>query len=262
MNINEMRVIRDQIAAAEREAAELILHAHGVLAEMKSGHRDVVTEYDRKVQELLMARLREAVPGARFFCEENNQRDDLDTECLFIIDPIDGTMNFVRGFSRSCISVACANHGELVAAAVYNPYLDEMFTAVKGEGAQLNGRPIHTYDGPLSESIVCFGSAPYNQALTASTFRMAERAHRASLDIRREGSAALDLCSAAAGRAGAYFELEVSTWDYAAGMLIVREAGGRCVNLEGETLGLVMGKTSILAGGKQAAAELLEALRG
>ena len=260
MRIEEMRDIRDKIEAAEREAAQLILHAHGVLAEMKTGHRDVVTEYDRKVQELLVDRLRRAVPGARFFCEENNQRDDLNAECLFIIDPIDGTMNFVRGFSRSCISVACANHGELVAAAVYNPYLDEMFTAVKGEGARLNGRPIHAYDGPLSESVVCFGTAPYNQALTTRTFRLAERAHRASLDIRREGAAALDLCSAAAGRAGAYFELEISPWDYAAGMLLVQEAGGRCTNVDGEPLGLTGGKTSILAGGPLSAVELLQAL--
>ncbi len=260
MDLKEAKRICEEIVRAEREAAVLMLHAHSILAECKTGHRDVVTEYDRKVQALLMERLSASVPGARFFCEENNQRDSLAEARLFIIDPIDGTMNFVRGFHHSSISVACACRGELMAAAVYNPYVDEMFTAVRGGGAAVNGRPIRAWEGPLSESVVCFGTAPYNQALTEKVYRLAERAHRASLDLRREGSAALDLCSAAAGRAGAYFEPEVSPWDYAAGLLIVREAGGQATTLEGEPLVLGPDKTSILAGGPRAAAELLQAL--
>lgn len=260
MEIYAAKALCRAIEFAEREAAGLMMQAHGILAECKTGHRDVVTEYDRRVQNLLMERLSAAVPGACFFCEESDRRDDLEAERLFIIDPIDGTMNFVRGFGHSCISVACAEKGELMAAAVYNPYLDELFSAVKGGGAFLNGRPIRAWEGPLSESVVCIGTAPYNQELTGPTFRMAERAHRASLDIRREGSAALDLCSVAAGWAGAYCELEVSTWDYAAGLLLVQEAGGQVFTAEGKALGLLPGKTSILAGGPQAAAELLRAL--
>lgn len=260
MDRDESMAVCRRIQELEREAAELILHAHGILSECKSGRRDVVTEYDRKVQALLMQGLAAAYPGAGFFCEESARHDALEADRLFIIDPIDGTMNFVRGFHHSCVSVACASKGTLVAGAVYNPYMDEMFTAVRGGGAFLNGRPIHVWDGPLAESVVCFGTAPYRADLTGRTYRLAERAHRASLDLRREGSAALDLCSAACGRAGAYFELEVSLWDYAAGALIVREAGGLCRTVEGEELGLRPGKTSILAGGPQAAAELLKAL--
>ena len=90
-----------------------------------------------------MTRLREALPDARFFCEEMNEQDDLDAEQLFIIDPIDGTMNFVHGFHHSCISVAYAERGVVRAGAIYNPYVDEMFTAISGQGARLNGRPIH-----------------------------------------------------------------------------------------------------------------------
>ena len=133
--------ILDHITAAQREAAELMMQAHGILAECKTGHRDVVTQYDRRIQELLMQRLSRDVPGAHFFCEENGQQDPTDAEHLFIIDPIDGTMNFVRGFGHSCISVAYMSRGELRAASVYNPYLDEQFTALSGEGAWLNGRP-------------------------------------------------------------------------------------------------------------------------
>lgn len=262
MDIQEERDLLRAIEAVQREAAELIMHAHGILAEAKTGRRDVVTEYDRRVQQLLIDRLGAAVPGARFFCEENGRRDELNAERLFIIDPIDGTMNFVHGFNHSCVSVACVSRGQPVAAAVYDPYMDEMFTAVKGGGAFLNGRPVHVSGAPLAESVVCFGTAPYKPQLSEKTFRMALKVQLASLDLRRRGSAALDLCYVAAGRAGAYFELEVAPWDYAAGLLIVRESGGVCTKADGSPLGIAPDKTSILAGGPLAAAELTELLKG
>ena len=218
--------ILDHITAAQREAAELMMQAHGILAECKTGHRDVVTQYDRRIQELLMQRLSRDVPGAHFFCEENGQQDPTDAEYLFIIDPIDGTMNFVRGFGHSCISVAYMSRGVLEAAAVYNPYMDELFTAVRGAGAFLNFRLIHVETAPLSETIFCFGTSPYYADLTDETFRLARIAYDATLDLRRFASAELDLCAVAAGRAGLYFELSLSLWDYAAGALIVTEAGG------------------------------------
>ena len=236
------------IEKAEREGAELMLHARKVLAETKSGRRDVVTEYDRRVQELLMKRLREAAPEAGFFCEETEEHSRADRGLVFIIDPIDGTMNFVRGFHHSCLSVACALDGEVMAGAIYNPYLDEMFTAVRGQGAFLNGRPIHVAEGELAENVVCFGTAPYNPACTEQTFALARRLYDMSLDVRREGSAALDLCSVAAGRAGLYFELSLSLWDYAAGMLLVREAGGVCRTPDGGEPPLSGEKSGIVAG--------------
>lgn len=251
------REILEKITAAQKEAAELIMHAHGILAEIKTGHRDVVTEFDRKVQELLIERLSTTVPGAAFFCEENSRRDSLEAEHVFIIDPIDGTMNFVRGFHHSAISVAYMSRGELLAASVYNPYVKECFTATKGEGAWLNGRPISASDLPLSESVVCCGTSPYNPELADSTFELIKKAFIAGLDIRREGSAALDMCSAAAGRAGVYFEPSVSLWDVAAGMLIVNEAGGRCCCLDGSPLPLDGRKSSVVAGGSQAVSDFL-----
>ena len=214
----------EKIVSAERSAAKIMMHAHDIIAESKSGQRDIVTEYDKRVQEYLMQVLSESVPEARFFCEEQKEHDDLHARHLFIIDPIDGTMNFARGFNHSCISVAYMSAGELRAAAVYNPYVDEMFTAVKGEGAYLNGRRLHVSDAPLSDSVVCYGTSPYSTELADETFRLARIAFNAGLDLRREGSAELDLCSVAAGRAGLYFEMQVSIWDYAAGALLVREA--------------------------------------
>lgn len=242
----------------EREAAELMLHAKHILSENKDDSRNVVTQYDKQVQELLMERLSAAVPGAKFYCEEEMQRDDLKAEHIFIIDPIDGTMNFVRGFNHSCISIACSSMGEIKAAAVYNPYTDEMFTAIKGKGAFLNGKQIHVSENPLSDSLVCCGTSPYNTALKDMTFDMMKNAFTASLDIRRQGSATLDLCSVAAGRAGVYFELSTYLWDYAAGALLVTEAGGALTDINGDPMPFDGGRSSIVAGFKATADEFLE----
>lgn len=250
------------IRSAEREAAELMLHARKILAETKTGARDVVTEYDRRVQELLIRRLKEALPEAMFFCEENMRQDDLGAETVFIIDPIDGTMNFVHGFHHSCISVAYMSRGRVLAGAIYNPYMDEMFTALKGGGAFLNDSPIHVTDAPLAESLVCCGTTPYDPGMAERGFELMKKAFLASLDLRREGAAALDLCSAAAGRAGAYFELRVSLWDYAAGALITEEAGGVCTTVDGTPLPYDGSRTSILAGSRQALEKLLEIFGG
>lgn len=257
MEANHYEVILKHIESAQREAAELMLQARSILAETKTGRRDVVTEYDRRVQALLMERLGAAVPGAHFFCEEMQERDRLDSAQLFIIDPIDGTMNFVHGFHHSCISVAYAEDGTVMAGAVYNPYVDELFTAIRGQGARLNGSPIHTADGGMKENIVVFGTAPYDAALAEKTFDLAKKVFAASLDLRREGSAALDLCTVAAGRAGLYFELQVSLWDYAAGALIVEEAGGQCCKPDGTPLPRDGSKPGILAGSPTAIQEFL-----
>lgn len=257
----EARKILELLISAEREAAELLLHASKVMAEEKSGSRDIVTEYDRRVQALLVARLGAAVPGAAFFCEEGGVRDATDAENVFIIDPIDGTMNFLRHMNNSCISAALMQRGVLTAAAVYNPYADELFTALRGEGAWLNGTPIRADDAALNASLFCFGSSPYHTELTDESFRLARIAYDNSLDIRRFASAELDLCSVAAGRAGLYFELEISFWDYAAGLLIVQEAGGVCTDIEGRPMPLDGRSSSVLAGGRQAYADFLRLIK-
>lgn len=245
------------ICEAQREAAALIMQANHVITENKSSGRDVVTQYDRKVQDLLVQHFSAKVAGARFFCEENDAQDDLNAEHLFIIDPIDGTMNFVQQFNHSCISVAYMSRGKLRVASIYNPYVDEMFTAIAGEGAKLNGRAIHASQAPLAESVVCCGTAPYMPELADKTFKLMKAAFLNSLDIRRQGSAALDLCSAASGRAGLYFELSTSLWDYAAGLLIVQEAGGICLDCEGQPMPLDGSKSSVCAGSPKAVEEFL-----
>ena len=232
------REILDIICAAEREGAELIMQARHVLSERKSGARDVVTEYDRRVQELLVERFSSAVEGARFFCEENDRQDDLNAEHVFIIDPIDGTMNFVRQLNHSCISVGLYVGGRMESAAVYNPYYDELFTAGRGRGAYLNGKRLEMKPVSLQESLVLFGSAIYYRDTVPATVRMVQELFPMTLDFRRGGSAALDLCYVAFGGGDLFFETCLQPWDYAAGSLIVTEAGGIVTALDGNELRL------------------------
>ena len=250
--------VLDVMVLAERKAAELILHAHGVIAETKGDARDVVTEYDLRVQQLVMDMLREKYPGAAFFCEESDSPDSLDGEMVFIIDPIDGTMNFVHGFKRSAVSIGFMSRGEILAGAVYNPYLDELFTAVKGNGARLNGREIRADDAGLRNSVVCVGTSPYRPDLSRECFDLIRRVFDHSLDIRREGVASLDLCSVAAGRAGVYCENSTSLWDYAAGSLIAAEAGAVLATIGGGRLPFSAGKTSIVCAGPETMKDFLE----
>ena len=132
---------------------------------------------------------------------------------------------------------------------IYDPYKDELFTAERGGGAFLNGRPIHVTEESLENSVVLYGTSPYNLDLADETLVRVRSVYGHCLDVRRSGSAALDLCYVAAGRAGLYFELELSLWDYATGALIVEEAGGICTDISGARLQFTEpGKSSVYAG--------------
>lgn len=253
----EYEKILEMICTAEKKAGERILHAHDIMPKNKTDARNVVTEYDTSIQQMLMDTFSAALPGAHFFCEEMDNPDSLDAEHVFVIDPIDGTMNFVRGFHHSCISTAYMNRGVISAAAIYNPYVDEMFTAIAGKGAWLNGKKLEIENVSLAESVVCFGSAPYYRDTRDRTLELVRASLDIGLDIRREGSAALDLCSVASGRAGVFFEMLLSFWDFAAGMLIATEAGAEILTVDGEPLPLNGSKSSVLCGAPDAVRDFL-----
>lgn len=219
-----------EILRAEGEILRGALDAEISVRE-KTGPRDVVTAYDTLVQQHLEQKLHTLRPEAGFLGEEG--LDIPHGGERFIIDPIDGTMNFSRGYRRSCISVALEREGQIVLGAVYDPYQDELFWAERGQGAFLNGRPVHVSDRPLDEGLVMFGTTPYTRELADQTFVLAKRFYLASLDLRRSGSAAIDLCAVAAGRAEAFYELLLSPWDHAAAGLIIEEAGGFVESMEG-----------------------------
>lgn len=243
-----------QIVEAVRACGEIILHADRTKTgiDEKSGHANFVTVYDKKVQAELQNRLLEILPEAVFVGEEDNsvsnevEKSSIMKGFAFIVDPIDGTTNFIKDYHVSAISVGLTKEGGQYMGVVYNPYLNEMFTAVKGEGAFLNGAPIHVSKEPLENGIVLFGTSPYYEELNRISFDMAYDYFTKALDVRRSGSSAIDLCSVAAGRAELFFELRLSPWDYAAGALIVEEAGGRVTKVDGGEITLSEG-CSILA---------------
>ena len=187
----------------------------------KSGPADFVTDYDKKVQDALQRGLADIIPDAHFIGEEGSTRLFDDKGKFFIVDPIDGTTNFIKNLHASAISVALAVDGAVELGVIYNPYLDELFTARRGRGAFCNGKPIRVSSEPLENGIVIFGTSPYNKEVSEKSFKLAYEYHRRALDVRRTGSAAIDLCNIAAGRAELFFELILSPWDYAAGALIV-----------------------------------------
>lgn len=234
-----------------RQAGEIILSARDVEAGVreKTSPRDLVTSYDLQVQAFLHRELLKLLPQAAFLGEEAevSPEEIQNAEWLFIVDPIDGTTNFVQGFHNSCVSVGLARRGVMEYGLVYNPYDGELYAARRGQGAALNGVPIHCRDHPLDRSLLIFGSALYYRELVPETLRLFNLAFPLVQDIRRFGSAALDLCYLAAGRAGAFYECRLCPWDYAAGALIAEEAGCKVSQLNGTPLDLFQ-KSSVLAG--------------
>ncbi len=230
----------EQIKECVRSCGEIILNADraACLVDAKAGEANFVTTYDKKVQEVLQEKLLEILPEATFVGEEEDIHASIAKGYAFIVDPIDGTTNFIKDYHTSAISVGLTKDGEQYMGVVYQPYLDEMFTAMKGQGAYLNGKPIHVSKEPLSNGIVLFGTAPYYQELNRPSFELAYEYFQKALDVRRSGSAAIDLCTIAAGRAELFFELRLSPWDYAAGSLIVKEAGGKVTTADGEEITL------------------------
>lgn len=224
---------------------------------------NMVTVYDVEIQNFLIEKIKQIIPSAVFFAEEqDNDKDVTKAEYCFVIDPIDGTTNFVHGYLHSCISVAMLCFGKPVFGAVYNPYMDEMFYAVRGEGAYLGNRRISVSDRPLSRSIVAVGTSPYNkQTMGSDTFRLAYEIYRGCSDVRRFGTAALSLCYVAAGRTDGFFELALSPWDFAASALIISEAGGIVTDIQGEEIGF-SAVTSVVAAAPCVHKFIVETARG
>ena len=208
-------------------------HLH---VDAKSSRTDLVTQYDKEVQERLRKGLLEIMPDAHFVGEEGTTQTFAPAGKFFIVDPIDGTTNFVKDYHFSCISVALVIDNTAELGVIYNPYADEMFWAQRGQGAFCNGKRLHVSNEPLENGIVVFGTAPYHEELSEKTFQLAYGYFKKALDIRRSGSAALDLCTIAAGRAELFFELFLSPWDFAAGALMVTEAGGLVSDYDGRPL--------------------------
>lgn len=202
--------------------------------EHKQGEeRNLVTEMDKKAEQLIIEKIRKRYPQHNFLGEESGSHKAA-SDYKWIIDPLDGTTNFTHGLQIFCTSIALEYKGEIVLGAIYDPSMDELFTAEKGKGAYLNNRKIHVSEATrLMESLIVTGfpydikDNPYNAVQHFSNFLMECQA------VRRLGSAALDLSYVACGRFDGFWEVSLNPWDMAAGVLFVEEAGGKFTNFKG-----------------------------
>ena len=223
---------------AVRKAARTVQRDFGELSNLQvsvKGPGDYVTAADRRCEKVLRQELEKSRPGYGFLMEESGAIDGTDPEHRFIIDPIDGTTNFMHAVPFFGISVACERKAEIVAAVTFNPITDEMFTAEKGAGAFLNNRRMRVAARKdIHETLVCTG-IPHRGGKDHALNRAEVSAMQAkTVGIRRMGSATLELAYVAAGRFDMFWERNLHPWDITAGMLMMREAGGMTGDIDGE----------------------------
>ena len=226
----------DFIRALALEAGELSLAEYGRLrdgdVEYKND-KDIVTAADKAVEQFIFARIAAAYPGHDFFGEETGVTSHGNDYC-WVIDPIDGTASFVHDLPFYSISIALQYRGETVKAGVYAPRLKELFLAEKGGGASLNDRMIRvSRRDKLSDAMLATGFACLRSGWSENNLEYFNRIAPRVRDVRRHGSAAMDLCYVAAGRFDAFWELNLQPYDYAAGILLVAEAGGTVRDFHG-----------------------------
>lgn len=200
----------------------------------KSDINDLVTQADKESEAAIVAVIREAFPDHYILSEEVGALAG-NTAFKWIVDPIDGTVNFANGIPLCCVSIGLEKEGEMIMGAVYNPFMNEYFLAERGRGATLNDRPIHvSKKTEVARSCVVTGF-PYTYLDTPNgPLQVFERFLRKGVPLRRLGSAAIDLCWVAAGRFDAFYEHKLQAWDSAAGYLIVEEAGGKVTDFKGD----------------------------
>lgn len=192
--------------------------------EEKGSASNCVTDADINVQNFLSEKLLSLLPGSSVVGEENDEFSS--SEYTWVIDPIDGTSNFIRDLGLSVISVGLLKEGKPYMGVIYFPYRDEMYYAQQGKGAFVNGEPIHVSDRDYAHSHLCSAMSLYDKKYAKPCFNIIEKIYMESDDLRRLGSAALELAYLAAGKVELYFEIRVFAWDVAAAAAIIREAGG------------------------------------
>lgn len=223
-----MRSYIDVAIEAVREAGAYLLEHKGSIKRDdvdEKARNDFVTFVDRNSEKLLIEKIRSAFPEHYILAEEGGQTD-MDTNYRWIIDPLDGTKNFIQDVPFFCVSIALQKGPDMLVGVVYDPVHDELFSAEKGGGAYLNGQPIKVSHRPFHQGIIATGFPFKYKAYLPQYLKTFQDIFLKCSGIRRCGSAALDLCYTAAGRFEGFWELGLSPWDIAAGSLLVKEAGG------------------------------------
>ncbi len=248
-----------QILELLKEAGKLMTDCRRAEVAVK-GRSNFVTDVDVAVQEFLRRGLQEQYPAYGFLSEEQENYPDF-SKPLWILDPIDGTANFITHYHQSAISLGLFKDGEVVFGAVYNPFTEELFSAEKGKGAFCNGVPIHAdNEVEFQNAIIDLGTMPYYKDRAKEVGRMTEELILRAGDMRRIGSAALAMVYAAAGRTAAMLEGLLQPWDFAAGMLIAQEAGAVVCDWQGKPLD-PRKPSSVLAGGQKVYQDILKLIK-
>jgi myo-inositol-1(or 4)-monophosphatase len=196
------------------------------------GDVDIVTQADKRSERAIVARLTEFFPDHSIAAEEGTGHEAA-SEFRWHVDPLDGTTNFAHGYPCFCASIALAQRDTLLAAVIFNPFYNELFATARGQGATLNGKPIHvSKSASVSTSLLCTGFPVQNRQLSPNLQFYGDFTMR-SHGVRRDGSAALDLACVAAGRFDGFWELGLKKWDTAAGVLLIEEAGGKVSDFAG-----------------------------
>ena len=246
---------------AARNAGTLIMRSLQHVEHLEvttKGRNDYVTEVDHLVEQEIIKIIKKSYPEHAIMAEESGESGDNDT--VWIIDPLDGTTNFLHGFPHFCVSIAVRVKGQVQHAVVYDPQRDELFTASRGEGAKLNDRRLRIakrrdLKGALLATGFPFKYPEHHEKYLASFQALFSQV----ADIRRAGSAALDLAYVAAGRLDGYWEIGLQNWDLAAGVLLVEEAGGLVTDFAGQDK--LFDKGNIVAAGFGVHKLMLEALQ-
>jgi myo-inositol-1(or 4)-monophosphatase len=253
----ELRVVADQAARAAGEGLRGKFRSAGLEIEMKARH-DFVSSADREAESTILGILGREFPDHRILAEESG-RGGGESQYEWIIDPLDGTTNFLEGLPQYGVSIACREREETVVAAIYDPERDDMFSAVRGGGAWFNGEPMKVSDRTGLEGAFLATGYPFKARgaldVYLDVFREVFLRARA---IRRCGSAALDLAYTAVGTFDGFFEFRLSAWDIAAGALLIEEAGGSVSDLDGGPIYLESG--NVLAGAPGVWRELRDAV--
>ncbi|MCK4934382.1 MAG: inositol monophosphatase [Simkaniaceae bacterium] len=208
----------------------------------KEGHYNLVTDSDFASEKLILSMIRKEFPEHQFIAEESGASAEGNSPFQWIIDPLDGTVNFARNLPVFAVSIALAKQGEVILGVIYQPLLRELFVAEKGKGAFLNNTPLKVTETKTFDTAILATGFPYNvkdnpgKCIDQFTHFIEQ-----GLPLRRMGSAALDLAYVAAGRYDAFWEVFLSPWDYAAGALLVQEACGLCSRFDGTPLNLSSG---------------------
>jgi len=224
------------MVGAARKAARGLQRDFGEVENLqvsRKGPADFVSAADRKAERVLVEELERVRPGYRFLLEESGERGGTDQTHRWIVDPLDGTTNFLHGIPLFAISIALEREGELVAGVVYNPITDELFTAEKGKGAFLNDRRLRvSARSDLATAVISCGIPHLGHGDRDVFAREVEAVQSEVAGIRRTGAAALDLAWVAAGRFDGFWERGLNAWDMAAGIVLIREAGGMIGDLD------------------------------